>query len=39
MQPEVPRPGAALVEPGGIEDDDQLNDWIEKAIAFVKVCP
>ena len=27
------------VEPGGVEDDDQLKDWIERALKFVKVLP
>ncbi len=27
------------VEPEGIEDDDQLNGWIERAIKFVKTLP
>jgi len=27
------------VEPGGVEDDDQLNAWIERAIKFVKTLP
>jgi hypothetical protein len=27
------------VEPGGVEDDDQLKDWIERALKFVKALP
>jgi hypothetical protein len=27
------------VEPEGIEDDDQLKDWIERALKFVKTLP
>jgi hypothetical protein len=27
------------VEPGGVEDDDQLKDWIQRAIKFVKALP
>jgi len=27
------------VEPGGVEDDDQLKDWIERATKFVKTLP
>ena len=27
------------VEPGGVEDDDQLKDWIQRAIKFVKTLP
>jgi hypothetical protein len=27
------------VEPGGVEDDDQLKDWIERAIKFVGKLP
>jgi len=28
-----------LVEPEGVEDDDQLKDWIERATRFVKTLP
>lgn len=28
-----------VVGPEGIEDDDQLKDWIERAIKFVKTLP
>lgn len=27
------------VEPEGVEDDDQLKDWIERAMTFVKKLP
>jgi hypothetical protein len=27
------------VEPDGVEDDDQLKDWIEQATKFVKTLP
>lgn len=27
------------VEPGGVEDDDQLKDWIERALKFVGKMP
>src|ERR1043166_7860032 len=27
------------VEPAGIESDDQLKDWIQRAIKFVKTLP
>jgi hypothetical protein len=28
-----------LVEPEGVEDDDQLNDWIQRAVKFVGTLP
>jgi hypothetical protein len=31
--------GRVLVEPEGVEDDDQLNGWIERALNFVKALP
>jgi TfoX/Sxy family transcriptional regulator of competence genes len=31
--------GWVLVEPEGVEDDDQLKDWIERALKFVKTLP
>jgi TfoX/Sxy family transcriptional regulator of competence genes len=34
-----PMKGWVLVEPGGVEDDDQLKDWIERALKFVKTLP
>jgi hypothetical protein len=27
------------VEPEGVEDDDQLKDWIERAVKFVRTLP
>ena len=27
------------VEPGGVEDDDQLKAWVERAIKFVRTLP
>jgi hypothetical protein len=27
------------VEPGGVEDDDQLRDWIKRAVKFVGKLP
>ena len=27
------------VEPGGVESDDQLKDWIQRATKFVKTLP
>jgi hypothetical protein len=31
--------GWVLVKPEGVESDDQLNDWIERALNFVKALP
>ena len=31
--------GWVLVEPEGVEDDEQLTDWIERAREFVKTLP
>ena len=31
--------GWAVVEPEGIEDDDQLKDWIQRAVRFVGKLP
>jgi TfoX/Sxy family transcriptional regulator of competence genes len=31
--------GWVLVAPEGIEHDDQVNDWIERALKFVKKLP
>jgi hypothetical protein len=28
-----------LVEPEGVEDDDQLSDWIQRAVKFVGQLP
>jgi len=30
-----PMKGWVLVEPDGVEDDDQLKDWIQRAVKFV----
>jgi TfoX/Sxy family transcriptional regulator of competence genes len=34
-----PMQGWVMVEPEGIEDDDQLKNWIERATAFVTTLP
>jgi TfoX/Sxy family transcriptional regulator of competence genes len=34
-----PMKGWVLVEPEGVEDDDQLKEWIERAVKFVKTLP
>jgi TfoX/Sxy family transcriptional regulator of competence genes len=34
-----PMKGWAMVEIDGIEDDSQLNDWIERAASFVSSLP
>jgi TfoX/Sxy family transcriptional regulator of competence genes len=31
--------GWIMVEPDGVEDDDQLTGWIERALKFVKALP
>jgi TfoX/Sxy family transcriptional regulator of competence genes len=31
--------GWVLVEPGGVEDDDQLKGWIQRALKFVGTLP
>ncbi len=31
--------GWVLVEPGGVEDDDQLKDWLRRAVKFVRTLP
>ena len=31
--------GWLMVEPEGLEGDDQLKEWLERAIAFVKSLP
>jgi hypothetical protein len=28
-----------LVEPAGVEDDDQLSDWIQRGVKFVGSLP
>jgi TfoX/Sxy family transcriptional regulator of competence genes len=34
-----PMKGWVLVEPEGVEHDEQLKDWIERAVKFVKALP
>ena len=34
-----PMKGWVLVEPEGVEDDDQLKDWIQRAVKFVGKLP
>ena len=34
-----PMKGWVLVEPEGVEGDDQLAGWIERAVKFVKTLP
>jgi len=34
-----PMKGWALVEPEGVEDDDQLKGWIQRAVKFVGKLP
>jgi TfoX/Sxy family transcriptional regulator of competence genes len=34
-----PMKGWVLVEPVGVEDDDQLKGWIERALNFVRALP
>jgi hypothetical protein len=34
-----PMKGWVLVEPEGVEGDDQLKGWIERALKFVKALP
>jgi hypothetical protein len=31
--------GWVLVEPEGVEGDDQLSDWIQRAMKFVSTLP
>jgi hypothetical protein len=31
--------GSVLVGPEGVEDDEQLTDWIEMAVKFVRALP
>ena len=31
--------GWALVAPNGVEDDDQLNEWLQRAVKFVRTLP
>jgi TfoX/Sxy family transcriptional regulator of competence genes len=34
-----PMKGWVLVEPDGIETDDQLNEWIRRSVEFVSTLP
>ena len=34
-----PRNGGAMVEADGLETDEQLSDWIQKALEFVEKLP
>ena len=34
-----PMKGWIMVEPEGVEDDDQLKDWIQRAVKFVAKLP
>ena len=34
-----PMKGWVLVEPEGVEDDEQLKNWIQQAVKFVKTLP
>ena len=34
-----PMKGWVLVEPDGVENDEQLSGWIEQAIKFVRTLP
>src|SRR3974390_2706884 len=34
-----PMKGGVLVEPEGVEEDDQLKSWIDRALKFVKALP
>lgn len=34
-----PMKGWIMVEPEGVEDDDQLKNWIQQAVKFVKSLP
>src|SRR5438445_8435906 len=34
-----PMKGWVLIEPEGIEDDEHLKDWIERAMKFVRTLP
>ena len=34
-----PMKGWVLVEPKGVEDDDQLSAWIQRAVKFVRTLP
>jgi TfoX/Sxy family transcriptional regulator of competence genes len=34
-----PMTGWIMVSPAGVEDDDQLREWIDRAIQFVRLLP
>src|SRR5438046_6349098 len=34
-----PMKGWIMVEPEGIEDEDQLKEWIQRAVKFVRALP
>ena len=34
-----PMKGWVLIEPEGIEDDEQLSIWIQRALKFVRMLP
>src|SRR5919109_1727836 len=34
-----PMQGWIMVSPSGIEDDDQLGDWIDRAVQFARTLP
>lgn len=34
-----PMKGWVMVEPEGVEEDDQLAGWVERAVKFVKTLP
>jgi hypothetical protein len=34
-----PMKGWVMLEPDGLERDDDLADWVERSIAFVKTLP
>ena len=34
-----PMKGCVLVEPQGVEDDEQVRDWIQRAVRFVSKLP
>lgn len=34
-----PMKGWAMIEPAGIADDDQLQDWLDRSMKFVKSLP
>lgn len=34
-----PMKGWVMVEPEGVEDNEQLEEWVERAVKFVKTLP